>query len=158
MPSLLWSWSVLVFVKCRLPRQIGVCATTLQRKGNRWGGGKRGSWQGGASHEICPLALGMVQMGVLSASTRTVFWAEKGAYKLVFFFLSLFYHLFICSSLSSPSSFSAISCKTNDIMSKSVNASAVQVQVIGSISWASLRTPGEHLSSITEKTLGGGES
>lgn len=108
----------------------------LHFKGRGKGGGRRrGFWQEGAGCGICPFALGMVQMGsTVCQPLDCMFWRERKASKLVSFFLFLSSLIFFFYFLSSPSSFPAINCKTNGIVSKSVNAAAVQVWISKSIS------------------------
>lgn len=71
------------------------------------GGGRRGFWQDGAGCGICPLALGMAQMGnAVCQRLDYMFWGEEEVYKLVspFLFLSiltfiyLFFPLFLLIS------------------------------------------------------------
>lgn len=105
-------------------------------KGRGKGGeGRRRFWQDGASWGICPLALGMVQMGTLSARVwTTCSGGKKEAYKSGFLLLSILTFIFLFFSFS-PLILPAVNGKTNGIMSKSINASALQVQVIKSVSY-----------------------
>lgn len=66
-------------------------------------------------------------------SLDCMFWGKKEAYKLGFLLLSIlaFIYLFF---LFFPLILPAINGKTNGIMSKSVNTSALQVQAIKSVS------------------------
>lgn len=64
-------------------------------KGGQW---RRGFWQEGDGYGICPLALGMAQMGSsVCQRLDCMFWGEKEAYKWVslFLFLSILTHIYL---------------------------------------------------------------
>lgn len=91
-PSLLWSLSTCVCV-----HEDRWKSMQSHFKGRGKGGeGRRGFWQDGASWGICSLALGMAQMGTLSARAWTACsGGKKKACKLGFLPLSILTFIYL---------------------------------------------------------------
>lgn len=82
---------------CVCAREARWKSTQPHFKGRGKGGeGRRGFWQDGASWGICSLALGVAQMGTLSARAWTACsGGEKEAYKLGFLLLSILTFIYL---------------------------------------------------------------